>query len=317
MRRIGQYTLLVLGGIVAGLVLLEVALQIAAAMQRSSEKTLSFAWDGDGTRVLTIGDSNTYGLYVGQENAYPAVFEEKWNASGLGKPVDVMNLGRPGMNSSLARALLDDVLDDVKPDVLFLMIGANDFWVPVGADASWWQRSRVLKLFTMLRLQATKPNAWPTFEPEHIEVAGKTHEIAFGGQAGLNPGWKDELRANLIHMIRQAEAADIRVVLLTYPADDDTYGLTNRRIRLLANELGVPLVDLGLALRRRCPAVKVPNPNCKGFDCLKFGPKLGTPHSRCGLLIEDGHPSIAGHDVTADELIAAYARLRAEKTPKN
>jgi lysophospholipase L1-like esterase len=303
-REILGRLLLVVGGLLVGLVLLEVALRVAAAVRHLGEEPQRFAWQGTGTRVLTVGDSNTFGLLVEPEEAYPRVFERLWNVLGAGDgPIEVMNLGRPGMNSSHARTLLDATLQDLRPQVLFLMLGVNDSWTL--ADTSIWERSRVVRLFTMLWVSIKRPHLLWEQERQHLDVAGRSIEFEFAGYGGRVPDWDVKMLANVREIIAKARGAGIEVVLLTYPADDGFYANANRRIRRLAREEHVPVIDLGLAFRRRCPAVA---PDCKGEACRpETGPWV--EHSRCGLLLTDGHPSVAGHEAAAQEVLAAYQRM--------
>lgn len=100
-------------------------------------------------RMLCLGDSNTYGVYVDRSEAYPVVFERPWNASRSGSDaaVEVFNLGYPGTNSSkLAQDFLR-MLFTFQPDVVTVMIGANDLrTIPATAGsrraaATAWRRS--------------------------------------------------------------------------------------------------------------------------------------------------------------------------------
>ncbi len=76
-----------------------------------------------GGTILFLGDSLTIGLGVQQEQAYPALIQEKIRAEKL--PFDVINAGISGDTSAGGLARLDWVLQ--KPiDVLVLALGAND-----------------------------------------------------------------------------------------------------------------------------------------------------------------------------------------------
>ncbi len=76
-----------------------------------------------GGTILFFGDSLTIGLGVQQEQAYPALIQEKIRAANL--PYEVINAGISGDTSAGGLARLDWVLQ--KPiDVLVLALGAND-----------------------------------------------------------------------------------------------------------------------------------------------------------------------------------------------
>jgi len=308
-RALGSRLLLLLGGLVAGLVLLEAALQMVALVRRSNEATQHFAWRGDGTRVLAVGDSNTYGIYAERDEAYPAVFEARWNVRG-GKPVDVLNLGRPGMNSTQAKAVVDATLAELRPEVVFLMIGANDFWAPPASDVPLWGHSRVVRLLTMVWRSLTGSAVMQPADAQRMTVGEQTVEIAGTDYAAPVRTWDVTLLANLRAIADVTRAAGVRLVLLTYPADDGVYGTANRRIRRLAREIDVPLIDVGLALRRRCPSVTIPG--CEGPSCWTKAPPFSGVHERCDLLLPDGHPTVTGYAAVADDVADAWNRLQAQ-----
>jgi acyl-CoA thioesterase-1 len=77
---------------------------------------------GAGT-ILFLGDSLTAGLGVKQEQAYPALIQEKIRAKNL--PFEVINAGISGDTTAGGLARLDWVLQK-KIDLLVLALGAND-----------------------------------------------------------------------------------------------------------------------------------------------------------------------------------------------
>ena len=73
--------------------------------------------------IVAVGDSLTAGLGVSEEDAYPALLEQKLRAAGL--YWKVINAGISGETSSGARARLAWVLA-LKPDIMVIETGAND-----------------------------------------------------------------------------------------------------------------------------------------------------------------------------------------------
>ena len=156
-RALGVRLVAIALGLIAGLVVLEIALQLAAVVTRSTARDADVV-SGAGVRhVLAVGDSNTYGLYLDREQAYPAVFAQRENAIARER-VSVVNAAFPGVNSSQLRNLLPELLRSVRPTDVFVMVGANDWWTlpePIRAGGTepsrpLWLRSRVLRLFVIL-----------------------------------------------------------------------------------------------------------------------------------------------------------------------
>lgn len=148
-----------LGWLLASILVVEMLLQVAAwAVGKHSTRSPDY-WMRSDLRVLALGDSNTYGLYLKPEEAYPAQLEALWNNAHPHQRVEIINLGYPGTNSFRLLANLPDILNTFQPDVVLLMIGFNDFWTPAETPArdsspsviNWLRiHSRVYKLFFML-----------------------------------------------------------------------------------------------------------------------------------------------------------------------
>ena len=92
-------------GIVLSLVLVEILLDLGAAFNSWRGDRRFAGSTGGQHRVLCVGDSNTYGLYVGAADAYPGRLQAL-----LGDSVAVVNLGYPGNNSSSLSAYLPGLL---------------------------------------------------------------------------------------------------------------------------------------------------------------------------------------------------------------
>jgi acyl-CoA thioesterase-1 len=73
--------------------------------------------------IVAVGDSLTEGLGVAEEFAYPALLEKKLQAGGY--QYRVINAGVSGETSSGTLARINWILK-LKPDIVILVIGAND-----------------------------------------------------------------------------------------------------------------------------------------------------------------------------------------------
>jgi acyl-CoA thioesterase-1 len=73
--------------------------------------------------IVAVGDSLTEGLGVEEELAYPSVLEQKLHSKGY--LYKVVNAGNSGETSSGTLARIKWILT-LKPDIVILVIGAND-----------------------------------------------------------------------------------------------------------------------------------------------------------------------------------------------
>jgi len=182
------------------LLLLEAVLQVAALlMEKRIHPVTGSEVPADGNlRIVMMGDSNTYGLYLKEEESYPAVYEKNWNKNHPDRPVQVINLGFPGTNSSRVLKSLPDVIEAFSPDVITVMVGVNDYWMaPVNVEGlserisplEGWFRDhiRLYKLVYMLRRQTYQKDLLTidrdprdvSFDPERLEQ----HKLSLKGKA--------------------------------------------------------------------------------------------------------------------------------------
>lgn len=294
---------LVLFGLAVGLVALEVALQVAArVVVPGAERRAASGWLTQRARVVAIGDSNTYGLYVRADQAYPKVFERLWNRARPGRPVEVLNLGFPGMNSSRVRNAFPRIVDTFRPDVVTIMLGTNDLWTapePVSDAAEQpglrdrlWRWSRVYRLFFILARSAHPARL--TLEDEQI-APESGHGVARYGDTTFDLGYErttpgvayppGNLGGNLRALCDYARRAGARTVFVTY-ADPHAFVYTGPSgvMRDVAATCGAVVAEVGAHLADRC--------------------KDGV----CPELFPDAHPTVLGHRFAAKRLFHAVAR---------
>jgi lysophospholipase L1-like esterase len=263
-------------------------------------------------RVLCVGDSHTYGLWVKPEESYPARLEAKLSTSA-GR-VTVLNAGVPGMNSSQLRDTLPDLLDSFAPDVVLLMVGVADFWNRAGAQAKevrswrwilrggeWWDRSRVVKLARLIRFNlryraAVRSTGAPVVEQGGLDwkIQGGTHEISGKHEGSFYyPAEEEEvvrrvLRRDLSTMASAIQARGVTLVLMTYAPEVPLYSTINEVYRDFAHKTGLPLIDLARRLA-----------------------EWSEPPGQTSAYFPDFHPRPAGYELIATvvaEALPAYLR---------
>ena len=78
------------------------------------------------TRIVTIGDSSTFGWGVEPEYTFQHLLEERFLRRGSATPIEVLNLGISGHTSRHGLGLFEHYVRDLEPDVLIVSYGAND-----------------------------------------------------------------------------------------------------------------------------------------------------------------------------------------------
>ncbi len=121
--------------------------------------------------ILAFGDSLTFGTGAGPAESYPAVLERS-----IGRKV--VNAGVPGETSAQGLARLPEVLDEVKPRLLILCHGGNDFLRRLGeAQAADNVRAMIRlardKDIPVVLLATPKPGLPPSIPAFYGEIAAE------------------------------------------------------------------------------------------------------------------------------------------------
>ena len=296
MRAILHRLGLVAFGIVAALIVAEVGLQVVAFAYRH--------WTGTRvevpgqrvfgrTRIVCIGDSHTFGLWVDPQLSYPVQLQKILDESAGPGRFEVFNLGVPGTPSGSFRFRLHEVLDTFEPDIVIALLGVNnllrdpddpaDTTDPVYARLlrALKQSSRLYGLYRYVaRGWQTPPVAVrPEFLPQDPVQTG----ILRLGDRGIEvkSQWqhknfreryysKERLIEDLDWMNAACRDRGIQFVAMTYLSKEHLYGEINTTIRAAA-EHHLSLIDN----------------------------ELGQADVRPGLFFPDQHPRAAGYSIMA------------------
>jgi lysophospholipase L1-like esterase len=233
-------------------------------------------------RILHLGESTTYAFGVAAAEAYPAVAERLLESRVPGAAITTFNRGLPGSTSAALVQRLARELELVRPQLVVILAGANDFserlnpflmdgiWSVEGHLPRWILELRLWKLGALL-LDLTGPKArWGEGELLYYRHAGSKN-ILYG--AGRDPIRAREvsrrLRANLRRMIALCRRQRAAVILLGYLKSPEE----NRRIQAVARQAGIQFVSCSV------------------------------DSTNTALFLPDGwHPSAAGHRRMAQKL---------------
>jgi lysophospholipase L1-like esterase len=251
-------------------------------MNRQGFRGADAAPEAGSLRVLVLGASETFGLYESPGKEYPAQLRELL-AARLGRPVEVMNAGLPGMSLPRAVQFCERRLERLRPDLVLYYptpAGYLDEEPPALPRADREPRRER----PMPRLARRLPGALKTLLPEAAQDALRRRELARAAR-GKPEGWlfreAPEERVALFErdlraLARAVKAAGVPLVLAThahrfrepltepearhlrawrrfYPRAEETVILrmearANAAIRLVAAEEGAALADLAAAV---------------------------------------------------------------------
>ncbi|MCB1152189.1 SGNH/GDSL hydrolase family protein [bacterium] len=240
-------------------------------------------------RVISLGDSCTFGDGVANWEAYPEVLEELVRKADPDRPVNVINAGVPGYTSYQIEQYLKTELLKFHPDVVTVYVGFNDN-IPAsggvpdklinkgGDEAEALQRAlRPLRLYQFVnKIVSGIRNKDADLGPSRPLPEGVTYESRVP---------VDDYIQSLCDINKFGKEHDFTTVVMTLPHIFEKQPHRNREIRKAARECEIPMVEL--------------------WDVMKAAQAEGV-----GLYNSDGgHPNAFGHRVIAKALFAELQKL--------
>jgi lysophospholipase L1-like esterase len=173
-----------------------VLLFLCAALAACGGSTPRMDKLADDAVVLAFGDSLTYGTGAAREDSYPAQLER-------GIKRKVVNAGVPGETSAAGLERLGDVLEEVKPALLILCHGGNDFLRKMdeaGAASNVramiaMARQKDIAVVLLATPKPTLPPSVPAFYRQIAEETGVGFEEAVVKKVLLDR----DLKSDLVH----------------------------------------------------------------------------------------------------------------------
>jgi lysophospholipase L1-like esterase len=263
------------GVVLATLLVGEAMLQAGAALIRDR----SGEWRPNAkVRVLSVGDSHTFGAGVDLDQSYPAHLQDLLDAREPGR-YSVINLGIPGLSTTQVRNRIPLHVSRYRPDLVILWCGVNNAWnyTEVGrTPEGLWHRLDALasrsRLYRLARVwvhdrriersaSLTRADGkaqlsqvdWK--DPDRalwkVHHGGVVEEIrTYKGESQLTDEMEERVYEDYVEMVRWLRSAGIPSILIRYPLQSEPFGRANRAIARAANEEGVPVIDSGAAVFR-------------------------------------------------------------------
>jgi len=262
-----RLTLKIFLSVIIFFIALELSLQAAHVVTKTMTREDNSG--GNGPVVLCVGDSHTYGLYVPGDKTYPAQLQSLLRRNGI--EANVINMGIPGQNSSQLRQSLASLMDQYEPEIVLVLIGANNGWnksATIYSDAEDGRlesgfKSFFLKLgygaYYFLRTpRLVRFLAYETMIDERARATDREGEVHFHRGRLKDGDWEkggkvfDRSLRDLFAIIDTVRDHDARPFLLNYPSQPvKTMEMENHVIQKAARTRSVPLVDIRGAITPR------------------------------------------------------------------
>jgi lysophospholipase L1-like esterase len=285
----------------------EVALRTAGwFLLRSRARAVEASLPADGYRMLFIGESTTYGLWVEPAQAYPAQVASLLEARHPGHNFVAFNRGVPSLTTTAMLRTLPEKLRLLSPNVVVILAGVNDFhtqyngvrvlgegWLarPLADLVSGLRLYRLFDVATQGKLGSAQgdwldergPAGVKLNQTEFVRDAGSGHHLLYPrqpSQEALVNQLTSKLEANLQRMVETCRDAGAQVVLLGYLRAPQENAIVE-------------------SVAKRSASLYLPT--WPGTEASPAPPELFT-HDLF-------HPSVAGHRRMAERIVEGIDRL--------
>jgi len=223
------------------------------------ERQAGESWQPGTVRLLHLGESTTFGLGVAPAEAYPAVVGDILKKRYPTRRFVSVNRGVPGLVTTAMAQTLNGKLSQIKPTVVTIMAGANDFNEELNhlTSGDGVVPKYVSDVFDNLRIYKV---AWLATELARPSVRLDQGEVVYYHHGGsknlLYDAPLDEqkigaitrrLEDNLQSMIRECRRAGAAVALVGYIQGYKE----NQILQRVADNAGVPYVATYLEQNER------------------------------------------------------------------
>ncbi len=259
-------------------------------------------------RIVSLGDSSTFGWGVTADEAYPARLREVL-AERLGwsdDRLEVINLGVPGYSSFQGRVLLERVGLALQPEAVSWGFGANDGAFTGESDRLAYRRREGWSGAALAALHASR--AFEAFEAWFDVVSARLA----GAQGGPRPERNVASYAEMARNARDAVAAARRAGIPLLLVAQCVRGPGAATLADVARDTGAPFLDATALLDEAVPqlASDPAAAELRARAAARYGEARLTASPYLLAFLPDGcHPSAWGHAAIARAMAAKLAPL--------
>lgn len=248
-------------------------------------------------RIICLGDSATFGMFVNDNFTYPSQLEAMLNLRYPYLNFEVINAGVPGFSSFQERLVFKQVAEDLKPDLITLCFGVNDQVKAPRSDYEVYQ--------TRLKWESGI-----TFSLLHLKSFQciRFHLIGFlllrSGKKNLSEHKErvnsDEFFENYRQIVTEARSRGIAVIVIErnmlFPIP---VSLENK----VAQKLGVPFVPIQPVLKNVVDNIVAGEwyTELRDYYRPRYGEELAKNPFRY-VIVDLTHPTAFGQSIIAEEV---------------
>ncbi|HOD66745.1 MAG TPA: SGNH/GDSL hydrolase family protein [candidate division Zixibacteria bacterium] len=166
------------------------------------------------TRVITLGNSCTFGWGVATEHGYPRLLD-----SLLGDSFQVINAGIPGYTSLQGKRFYRSDLSRLRPAIVTILFAFNDHWAAAGDRADKDQRMPPQWLLDIQNALG-RLHTYRLLKKAILSAVEPPMDSLFDRRTPIYRVGLEDFRANLEDLCRMIVADSARPILLTSPIPD-------------------------------------------------------------------------------------------------
>jgi len=257
-------------------------------------------------RIVSLGDSSTFGWGVPADEAYPARLREAL-AREIGWPeerVEVLNLGVPGYSSFQGQVLLQRTGLALHPEAVTWGFGANDGAFTGESDRLAYERRRGWSGALLAALHTSR--AFEAFEAWFDVAAARLARTSVEPKSERNVASYAETARNAAEAVAAARAAGVPLVLVA----QCMRGPAAATLAEVARETGTPFLDATALLDEAVPGLAngAAYAELRARAAARYGESTLAASPYLLAFLPDGcHPNAWGHEAIAEALARKLA----------